>query len=80
MFLYSVAQFINILAVFRISFRPIRELPIQSNTNCSVNWLTAQKVKKAKNHQFSVIRLVSFQQPFVKRFLGSDGWGKNTPR
>ena len=31
------------LAVFRISFRPIRELPIESNPNCSVNWLTAQK-------------------------------------
>ena len=66
-------------AVFRVSFRPIRELPIESNPNCSVNWLTAQKVKKAKYHQFSVIRLVSFQRPFVKRFLGSDGWGKNTP-
>ena len=31
-----------------------------------IDWLTAQKVKKAKYHQFSVIRLVSFQQPFLK--------------
>ena len=54
------------LAVFTISFHPIRELPIESNPNCSVNWLTAQKVKRAKYHQFSVIQLVSFQQPFVK--------------
>ena len=68
------------LAVFRISFRPIRELPIKSNPNCSVNWLTAQKVKKVKYHQFSVIQLVSFQSPFVKRFPGPDGQGKNTPR
>ena len=44
-----------VIAVFRISFRPIRELPIESNPNCRVNWLTAQKVKKAKYYQFSVI-------------------------
>ena len=36
------------IAVFRISFCLIRELPIKSNPNCSVNWLTAQKVKKGK--------------------------------
>ena len=65
-------KLLHTLAVFRFSFRPIRELPIESNPNCSVNWLTAQKVKKAKYHQFSVIQLVSFQRPFVKRFLGSD--------
>ena len=63
-----------------ISFHPIQELPIESNPNCSVNWLTAQKVKKAKYHQFSVIPLVSFQRPFAKQFLGSDGRGKNTPK
>ena len=51
------------LSNMRITYR--------SNPNCSVNWLTAQKVKKAKYHQFSVIRLVSFQWPFVKQFLGS---------
>ena len=55
---------------------------MESNPNYSVNWLTAQKVKKAKYYQFAVIRLVSFQWPFVKQFLGSGGRGvvgKNMP-
>ena len=34
-----------LLVVFRISFWPIREWPIELNPNCSVNWLTAQKGK-----------------------------------
>ena len=63
-------------ALFRISFRPIQEWPIESNPNCSVNWLTVQKVKTAKNHQFSIIWLVSIQWPFIKWFLGSGGGEK----
>ena len=40
---FCAGMSIYTVAVFRISFRPIRELPIESNPNCSVNWLTVQK-------------------------------------
>ena len=66
-------------ALFRISFRPIQELPIESNPNCSVNWLTVQKVKTAKKSSIFHNMIGQYSVAIYIVILGFWRWGKNTP-